>query len=95
MEALRSYQVKSKLIWKCLNKVNTFRSHNLIWILWVVSYSGSIGNDVANELAKEGAGTPIYGQNLICEIGNGFLAVMVGDEEKQLRKQCSAKLPGR
>ena len=94
IKALRSNQVNSKLVWECLERLNTLGSSNKVWILWVPGHAGLEGNEAADELAKKGAGMPLHGPEPFCGIGNGFMAMNLRNEEKRLRELYWAGLPG-
>lgn len=70
-KALRSNQVKPKLVWECLEQLNTLDSRNTIWILWVLGNIGLEDNEVADDLTKKGAEILQLGIEHFCGIGNG------------------------
>ena len=57
LKALSSYQVKSKLVWDCLNSLIALSSCNSLELRWVLEHQGIQGNEKADQLAKKGAET--------------------------------------
>lgn len=42
IKALMSNQVNSKLVWQCLERLNTLGSHNKVSVLWVPGIKGKV-----------------------------------------------------
>ena len=61
LKALSSDQVKSNLVWDCLNALRTLSSRNKLELRWVPGHRGIQGNEKADQLAKKGADTPFFG----------------------------------
>ena len=61
LKALSSYQVKSKLVWDCLNSLIALSSCNSLELRWVPGHQGIQGNEKADQLAKKGAETSFIG----------------------------------
>lgn len=60
IKALNFTQVNSKLVFECVERLNTFGSHNTVWMLLVSDHVGLAGNEVADKLARKGEGTSLH-----------------------------------
>ncbi|KAJ4432655.1 hypothetical protein ANN_21278 [Periplaneta americana] len=58
---LGQHQIKSKLIWDCLNAQIAMSSHNRLKVRWISGHQGVQGNENADELAKKGTNIPFVG----------------------------------
>ena len=63
-----SYHVSSKLVWECLQTLQTLAADNSIALCWVPGYRGIDGNEKADALAKRGVETPYFGLEPVCGI---------------------------
>ena len=94
LKALEGTQIRSKLVWECLTKLNDLGSKNRVDLYWIPGHTGIIGNEKADELAKQGATTPLTGPEPFCGISLNDLK-----QESRRRDRISmcrewAKLPG-
>ena len=68
LKALSSDQVKSKLVWECLNALIALSSRNSLELRWVPGHRDIQGNESADELAKKGTEMPFVGPEAVVGI---------------------------
>ena len=68
LKALESYQISSKLVWECLQTLQTLAADNSIELHWVLGHRGIDGNEKTDALAKRGVKTPYFGLEPGCGI---------------------------
>jgi len=55
IEAVISPLVKSKLVFECKQRLNKLGAQNKVTLMWVPGHEGIQGNEIADELARQGA----------------------------------------
>lgn len=68
LKALDSHQYNSKLVWDCLQTLQTLSQRNSVVLGWVPGHQGIEGNERADQLAKRGVTTLHYGPEPFCGI---------------------------
>lgn len=68
IKAVNSMQVDSRLVWDCLEALNELGSRNRLSLAWVPGHKGYRGNEEADQLARQGASTPLNGPEPFCGI---------------------------
>jgi hypothetical protein len=58
LRALGSHVIRSTLVEKCHRRLNALSTENTVKVKWVRGHAGTHGNEVADQLAKEGALMP-------------------------------------
>ena len=61
IQAINNDLTSSKLVQDCLNKLNRLGNKNKVILQWIKAHVGHAGNELADELAKEGAKNIVYG----------------------------------
>ena len=61
LKALLSHVITSKLVWECLQLLNTLGNQNKVTLVWVPGHKGIEGNEKADQLARKGATTTFVG----------------------------------
>jgi ribonuclease HI len=61
IKALDSYQINSKLVWDCHQSLVKLAKHNRIQLVWVPRHMGIDGNEIADQLARQGSSHPLTG----------------------------------
>lgn len=61
LKALQSTQVKSKLVWECVNALNQLAEYKKVTLVWIPGHEGHKGNEKADELAKQATSEPFIG----------------------------------
>jgi ribonuclease HI len=54
-------QIDSTLVWVCHQSLLKLAEHNRIQLVWVPEDIGIYGNEVADQLAREGSSYPLIG----------------------------------
>ncbi|GFG33532.1 hypothetical protein Cfor_03439 [Coptotermes formosanus] len=61
IKALDSFQMNSKLDWDCRQSPVTLAEHKGIQMIWVPGHMGTDGNEIADQLARQGSSRPRIG----------------------------------
>jgi ribonuclease HI len=77
-KALRNYRINSKLVWDCHQPLMQMAIHNRVQLIWVSGHDGTNGNQIADQLAKQGSEHPFIGPEPACGIS-------IGPAEKAVR----------
>ncbi|KAG5896369.1 hypothetical protein JTB14_005847 [Gonioctena quinquepunctata] len=61
LKALNSIQIKSKLVWDCLQNLIELAKHNKVTLMWVPGHRGIEGNVKGDQLARQASETLFTG----------------------------------
>jgi ribonuclease HI len=61
LQALESYRFESKIVLECYSALNVLGTDNQITLFWIPGHSGLEGNEVADELARNGSAKNFVG----------------------------------
>ena len=70
IKALGGYQCKNKITQECKDRLNFLGMNNKITLNWIPGHEGHMGNEVADRLAKMGAGMPSEGPTPLIPVAN-------------------------
>jgi ribonuclease HI len=73
LKALAAFKFDSKLAWECRKSLNQLANHNRVTLMWVPGHEGVEGNEIADQLAREGAQAPFYGPEPFCGTSKAHL----------------------
>ena len=61
IKVLGSFQINSKLVWDCYRSLVKLAEHNRIQLVWVLGHMGIDGNEITDELTRQGFSHPLIG----------------------------------
>jgi ribonuclease HI len=61
IKTLDSFQINSKVVWDCHQSLVKVAEHNRIQLVWEPGHIGIDGNEIANQLARQGSSHPLIG----------------------------------
>ena len=73
LKALLSTTITSKLVNDCLNLLNTLGNLNIVTLGWIPGHEGHEGNEMADDLAKQGANMQLTGPEPFCGLTKGHI----------------------
>ena len=68
LKALEQDEIKSKVVLECCIKLKELAMSNQVTLLWVPGHSKIVGNEKADELAKKGSETKLFGPEPFCSL---------------------------
>ncbi|XP_055842566.1 uncharacterized protein LOC129909517 [Episyrphus balteatus] len=68
LQALRSNEVISKLVWDCIQLLHQPASTNRVQLIWIPGHSGHVGNEIADTLARKGSASTFMMPRPFCGI---------------------------
>jgi len=77
IKALNSFQINSKLVWDCYHSQVKLAEHNRFLLVWVLGHMGVNGNEIADELARQGSLHSLIGPeralSIFAEVARGVI----------------------
>jgi ribonuclease HI len=61
IKAVDSFHINFKLVWECHQSLVKLAEHDRIQLVWVPGHMGMNGNEVADQLARQGSSHPLIG----------------------------------
>jgi ribonuclease HI len=61
IKALNNFQINSKLVWDCHQSLMRLADRNSVQLIWVPGHMGIDGNEMADQLARQGSSRPFIG----------------------------------
>jgi ribonuclease HI len=59
IKTLNNLQINSKLVWDCHQSPMRLAEHNRVQLIWVPGHMGIDGNEMADQLARQGSSRPL------------------------------------
>jgi ribonuclease HI len=78
IKALDGFQINSNLVWDCHQSLVKLAEHNGIQLVWLPGHMGIDGNEIDDELARQGSSHPFIGPEPA--IGISAKAAQRGDQ---------------
>lgn len=94
LKALTGCQVTSKLVWECTLTLLKLSANNHVMLKWVPGHRGIEGNEMADQLAKEGALRPFCGPEPICGISRATARDAVRNWAREEHQKLWQLTPG-
>lgn len=77
IEALRYLRTNSKLAWDFYQSLVKLAEHNRVQLVWVPVHMGIDGNEITDQLAREGFLHPLIGPEAACGISAAVVRVVI------------------
>jgi ribonuclease HI len=61
IKALNNFHINSKLVWDYHQSLMRLAEHNRVQLIWVPGHMGIDGNEMADQLARQGSSRPFIG----------------------------------
>lgn len=68
LNALKSFNCSSKLVWECILSLRQVASRNAVNLYWVPGHCGIEGNEIADSLARAGSENAFCGPEPFCGV---------------------------
>lgn len=82
LQAIGSNTCNSRLVWQCKQSLKELTGNNRLSLVWVPSHQGIEGNESADQLAREGATSPLIGPEPFCGLPKSQLMADVNKWER-------------
>ena len=92
LNALKSFQCRSKLVWECIQSLSQLCQRNQVNLYWVPGHCGVEGNEKADTLARLGSSTHFIGPEPFCGVSSSALKMeLISWESRkiELNWRCS------
>lgn len=85
IKALNSTVISTGLVSECLTSIQNLTKHNKLRLCWVPGHKGIEGNEVADELARQGANTRFIGPEPHCGLNWSAVRGAIGEWKASAR----------
>lgn len=82
LQALSSWEFKSKLTLECFDTLQQLAGRNKITLVWIPGHRGFEGNEIADELARNASATPMTGPEPYCGVNWSTFSTMIRGLER-------------
>lgn len=83
LKAVCTFECYSKLVWECITLLKELAGRNTVKLFWVPGHCGIAGNEIADQLAREGSLGALYGPEPFCGVSSSALSMELKKWEKQ------------
>lgn len=84
LAALKSYTCTSKLVWECVTLLQEMSMTNTVNLFWVPGHCGIEGNEIADELARNGSSMQFLGPEPFCGVSPCSLKMELRNWEQMM-----------
>ncbi|KAJ8981503.1 hypothetical protein NQ317_016500 [Molorchus minor] len=94
LQALACKNIKSKLIWNCLETLQALGNQNKVTLKWVPGHKGVEGNEEADTLARKGSDTALIGPEPMCGIPKSSVRLWLTPWKNKKHQSYWDHIPG-
>lgn len=94
LKALNSRIVHSRVVWECIEMLNSLAETRFVQLIWVPGHSNIEGNEKADELARLGSNSPFVGPLPIVPVPLSGLYSEIQAKETEAVEYSWASAPG-
>jgi ribonuclease HI len=91
INALDSFQINPKLVWDCHQSLAKLTEHNRIQLAWVPGHKKIDGNEIADQLTRQGSSHPLIGLEPVLGISANVARRAIRDwTSRQHEEHCQS-----
>jgi ribonuclease HI len=94
LKALACHEIRSKMVWECVQDLVGLAKHNRVTLVWVPGHRGITGNEAADALARKGSEMTFTGPEPVFGISKTTARGSMLEWVKQQHRTCWNRAPG-